>query len=204
MNIQEAMNQGNFLLQEKNIPSTKLDLEILMSKAIKTDRKFVILNLKKKIKRSSFIFFIELVKQRSNGKPIAYLIGKKDFWNNEFEINNDVLVPRPDTEILIEEVLKLTKNKNKLRILDIGSGSGCIILSILDEKKNFYGIGVDLSKKCVDLSNRNANKIGVSNRVKFLKSDIPYFNIANLSTPSPKAKPCHSSGSRLQLISTLG
>ncbi len=175
MNIEEALDKGNFLLREKNIASSKLDLEILMSKVFKEDRKFVILNSKKKIKISSYNFFLKLVKQRSIGKPIAYLVGKKDFWNNEFEINHNVLVPRPDTEILIEEVLKLTRNKNKLRILDIGTGSGCIILSILDERKNFYGTGIDLSKKCVNLSNRNADKIGVSNRVKFLKSDIDNF-----------------------------
>ena len=69
----------------------------------------------------------------------------------------------------------MTKNKNKLNILDIGSGSGCIILSILKEKINFFGIGIDVSKNCVDLSRRNADKIGVSNRVKFLKSDIDNF-----------------------------
>ena len=83
-----------------------------------------------------------------------YLIGKKDFWNFEFEINENVLVPRPDTEMIIEQVLKITKNKNKLKLLDIGIGSGCMLLSILDEKKDFYGVGVDVSKKCVDLSSR--------------------------------------------------
>ena len=76
---------------------------------------------------------------------------KKDFWNYEFKINNYVLVPRPDTELIIEEVLKLTKNKNRLKLLDIGVGSGCILLSILSEKKDFYGVGIDISKKCLDL-----------------------------------------------------
>ena len=76
-----------------------------------------------------------MIKQRSYGKPIAHLINKKFFWDSEFIVSKDTLIPRPETELIIENVLKLTKNKNSLRILDIGVGSGCILLSILKEKK---------------------------------------------------------------------
>tara|TARA_B100001057_G_scaffold422897_1_gene444688 strand:+ start:145 stop:987 length:843 start_codon:yes stop_codon:yes gene_type:complete len=176
MNIENALGNANKILSNNNIRSSKLDSEILMAKVIQKDRKFVILNLKKEIEKKSFDYFKSLVLQRSSGKPIAYLLGKKDFWNFEFEINKDVLVPRPDTEILVEEVLRITKQKNKLKILDVGTGSGCILLSILNEKKDFYGIGVDVSKKCLDLSTVNAKKIGVINRVKFIKSDVDNFN----------------------------
>ncbi len=175
MKIEKALEKGSMILNQNNISSSKLDSEILISKVLKRDRKFVIMNFQKEIEKNSLNTFMDLIKQRSVGKPIAYLIGKKDFWKYEFELNTEVLVPRPDTEIIIEEVLKMTKNKNKLNILDIGSGSGCIILSILKEKINFFGIGIDVSKNCVDLSRRNADKIGVSNRVKFLKSDIDNF-----------------------------
>ena len=175
MKIEKALEKGSMILNQNNISSSKLDSEILISKVLKRDRKFVIMNFQKEIKKNSLNTFMDLIKQRSVGKPIAYLIGKKDFWKYEFELNTEVLVQRTDTEIIIEEVLKITKNKNKLNILDIGSGSGCIILSILKEKINFFGIGIDVSKNCVDLSRRNADKIGVSNRVKFLKSDIDNF-----------------------------
>ena len=175
MKIEKALEKGSMILNQNNISSSKLDSEILISKVLKRDRKFVIMNFQKEIEKNSLNTFMDLIKQRSVGKPIAYLIGKKDFWKYEFDINTEVLVPRTDTEIIIEEVLKMTKNKNKLNILDIGSGSGCIILSILKEKINFFGIGIDVSKNCVDLSRRNADKIGVSNRVKFLKSDIDNF-----------------------------
>ena len=175
MKIEKALEKGSMILNQNNISSSKLDSEILISKVLKRDRKFVIMNFQKEIEKNSLNTFMDLIKQRSVGKPIAYLIGKKDFWKYEFELNTEVLVPRTDTEIIIEEVLKMTKNKNKLNILDIGSGSGCIILSILKEKINFFGIGIDVSKNCVDLSRRNADKIGVSNRVKFLKSDIDNF-----------------------------
>ena len=176
MNIESAIKEGNLILEKNKIRSTKLDSEILLSKVIQKDRKFIILNYKQEIKEDIFNYYISLINKRSSGRPIAYLLGKKNFWNYEFEITEGVLIPRPDTEIIIEEVLKLSKNKNKLKILDIGVGSGCILLSILDEKKDFLGIGIDISKKCIELSKRNALSIGVKNRVKFFKSNVDNFN----------------------------
>ena len=94
----------------------------------------------------------------------------------EFVVSNNVLIPRPDTEIIVEKVLEVTKYKSRLKILDIGVGSGCILLSILKERPNFNGVGVDLSKKCLDICKINAFKLDIENRVKFLKSDIDNFN----------------------------
>ena len=176
MNIEKAIIDAVDKLAKKKIKSPKIDSEILMSQIIKKDRKFVILNPKMELHNDSFISFKKLIQQRANGKPVAYLIGKKDFWKNEFSINDSALIPRPDTEIIVEEVLKISKHKNKLHILEIGVGSGCILLSILNEKKNFTGIGIDISKKCLDLSKKNALGIEVHNRVKFIKSDVDNFN----------------------------
>tara|TARA_Y100000389_G_scaffold116173_1_gene113339 strand:+ start:7664 stop:8506 length:843 start_codon:yes stop_codon:yes gene_type:complete len=176
MNIGNAINEASRILEKNKIKSAKLDSEILMSEVIKKDRKFIILNSEQKIEKNSFDDFKNLINKRSNGKPIAYIIGKKNFWKYEFEINENVLVPRPDTELIVEEVLRFSKNRNKLNVLDIGTGSGCILLSILDEKKDFFGIGIDISKKCLDLSKKNALGIEVHNRVKFIKSDVDNFN----------------------------
>ncbi len=176
MNIENAINKASFILKKNKIKSPKLDSEILLSKVLKKDREFIILNHQKKIEKEIFNNFISLIKQRSYGKPVAYLIGKKNFWNYEFEITEGALVPRPDTELIIEEVLRLSKNRSKLKILEIGVGSGCVLLTILDEKKDFYGIGIDISKKCVDLSKRNALGIGVKERVKLFKSNVDNFN----------------------------
>ena len=195
MIIDKAINQASRFLKKNNIKSSKLDSEILMSQAILKDREFVILNSHLEINKNALNCFKNLINQRSLGKPIAYLVGKKYFWKHEFKVNKNVLIPRPDTEIIIEEALRFAKNKKKLKILDIGVGSGCIILSILNEKKDFYGVGIDISKKCLDLSKSNAQNIGLSNRVKFFKSDVdnfshgkydliisnpPYINRANL------------------------
>ena len=176
MNIENAIKFGDKILKSKKIKSAKLDCEILLSKALKKDRKFVILNSEYSIKEESFIFFKNLIFQRSKGEPVAYLLGKKSFWNNVFEVSKSVLIPRPDTELLIEEVLKLYKHKKKQRVLDIGVGSGCIILSILMEKKDFIGVGIDISKKSIETSKINAFKLEINDRLKFYKSDVDNFN----------------------------
>ena len=175
MNIQKAIEEGKKILIKNDIKSAKLDSEILMSKVLQKDRKYIILNLEKELKRQNFLLFKELVFKRSLGKPVAYLTGKKDFWKYNFVISEQTLIPRPDTEILIENILKLIKHKTKLNILDIGIGSGCILLSILKEKKNFYGTGIDISKKCIDISKINALKLKLLNRLKFFKTDVDNF-----------------------------
>ena len=176
MNIKSLLNESSKKLVSFSNSTAKLDSEILLSKVIKKDRKYLILNPGKEVENEKLIIFKKFIYQRSLGKPIAYILKKKEFWKNEFIVSNDVLIPRPDTEVMIEAILKICNHKKKLRILDIGVGSGCIILSILKEKKDFYGIGIDVSKKCVDLSRKNTSKLNLDNRAKIFKSDIDNFN----------------------------
>mgnify|MGYP001254450311 CR=1 FL=1 len=176
MDIRNTIEKASIFLKEKNIKSYLIDSELLLSKVISKDRKYIILNHNKSLEKSIINSFNELVKQRSLGKPVAYLLGKKFFWKDEFKVNNDVLIPRPDTEIIVEQVLKITKNKSNLRILDIGVGSGCILLSILREKNKFSGVGIDISKKSLNICKINTHKLKLAKRVKFFKSDIDNFN----------------------------
>ena len=175
MNIQLAIKDGINILIDKRINTAKLDAEILMAKVLKKDRKYIILNNKEDLDDKNLKYFNKLIKERANFKPIAYLINKKYFWNNEFFVNKNTLIPRPDTEILVEQVLKLTKHKNAMNILDIGVGSGCILLSILKERKNFYGTGIDISKNALDICKINAKRLKVDGRTKFYKTDIDKF-----------------------------
>ena len=176
MDIQSALKKGQSILIDNNIISAKLDSEILMSQAIRKNKKFIILNLHKAIKKRDLDYFDNLIQERANSKPIAQIIKKKDFWKYEFIVNNNVLIPRPDTEILIEQALKLVKNKNRLQILDIGIGSGCILMSILKEKKNFIGTGIDISNKSLQISKVNGQKLRINNRLRLFKSNIDNFN----------------------------
>ena len=176
MDIQSALKKGQSILIDNNIISAKLDSEILMSQAIRKNKKFIILNLHKEIKKRDLDYFDNLIQERATSKPIAQIIKKKDFWKYEFIVNNNVLIPRPDTEILIEQALKLVKNKNRLQILDIGIGSGCILMSILKEKKNFIGTGIDISNKSLQISKVNGQKLRINNRLRLFKSNIDNFN----------------------------
>ena len=177
MNIQSAILEGANILKNKSINSAKLDSEILLASVIEKDRKYLILNDDQNIKEKNLIHFQKLINKRSFREPIAYLTNKKHFWNYKFFVTKDTLIPRPDTELIVEQILKLTKSKTKMKILDIGVGSGCILLTILKERKNFYGVGVDISKKCLNISKINAKNLEVSSRVKFFKSDVDKFDL---------------------------
>ena len=175
MNIRSAVIEGANILKNSYIQTAQLDTEILMAKVLCSNREYIILNNHKDLNDNNLEYFKRLIRERANRKPIAYLLNKKFFWDSEFYVNKNTLIPRPDTEVIIEEILRLTKHKNKLNILDIGVGSGCILLTILKERKNFYGTGIDISKKSLDISKINAKNLNVDERTKFYKSDIDKF-----------------------------
>ena len=175
MNIQSAIIAGTNILKNKEIQTAHLDSEILMAKAIDQDKKYIVLNNNKNLDYKNLKYFENLINQRATRKPIAYIINKKFFWDSEFFVTNDTLIPRPDTELIIEQILHLTHYKHIMSILDIGVGSGCILLSILKERKNFYGTGIDVSKNCLNISKINAKNLKVEARTKFYKTDVDKF-----------------------------
>jgi release factor glutamine methyltransferase len=176
MKLELVIKNAYQKLKKNNIKSALLDSEILLSEAINKSREFIILNSNYYVSAKEYDFFEEMINQRAKGKPVAYLTKKKFFWKNEFFIDEKVLIPRPDTEIIIEKVLKIYKKKNNISFLDIGYGSGCILLSILKERKNFRATGVDISSHALKICKINAYKLGVKNRVRLYKSDIDKFS----------------------------
>ena len=175
MNCQEILYKGSKILRLNEIKSYNLDTEILLSSILKLDRAQLLLNLDKIVKNKEKIIFFKLIQRRSKNEPIAYITGYKEFWKSKFKVNKNVLIPRPDTETIIEQVLKeLDKNSSK-KILDIGTGSGCIIISILNERKKCSGVGIDISKKAVKLAKYNAKIQHIDNRIKFFNSNIDNF-----------------------------
>ena len=177
MNIENTLNEGIKILKKNRISNPQLDSEILLSSSIKRNKKHIILNPKEFLKSEQLKKFNNLIERRKKGEPIAYLINKKEFWKDEFFVNKDVLIPRPDTELIIEQVLKIYSKESQLQILDIGTGSGCILLSILKERPNFYGTGIDISKKSINVSKFNAKQLNLKNRVKFFHSSVDNFKI---------------------------
>ena len=177
MRLLEVINNGANILKKNNIPNFFLDSEILICKILQKKREYIILNQNLEIKKNDYLKFISLIQKRSSNIPLAYLTKSKDFWKSEFFVDNRVLIPRPDTEIIIEEVLSILKAKKINNFLEIGVGSGCIVLSILNEIKLLKATGIDISQKALEVCKINSKKLGLNSRLKLYKSDIDKFDI---------------------------
>ena len=177
MNFFKALDIGYNLLKLKKINSYKIDTELLLSDSLNISKEKLILNLKQSISLSSYKKFLSKLKRREAKEPIAYILKKKEFWKNEFYVNKNVLIPRPETEHLIEETLSIISKNQKKRLLEIGVGSGCLIISILKDRKNCSAIAIDCCQKAVKIAETNAKLHHIKNRIKILKTDVDNFNI---------------------------
>ncbi len=171
MNTLEVIKIGSDLLKKNKINSHILDSEILLSKTLNKSREKILINLDKKVNKKNISKFKENLLRRSKNEPIAYIIKEKEFWSKKFYVNQDTLIPRPETELLVDKLLKIYNNK-KITILDIGTGSGCIILSLVNDLKNSKGIGIDISKKAILVAKKNSLKHKLSNRIKFFNRSL--------------------------------
>ena len=171
MNAFEIIKFGSNLLKEKKISSFILDSEILLSKTLNKTRENILINLDQKINSKNISAFKEYLLRRSYNEPMAYIMGEKEFWSKKFYVNKGTLIPRPETELLVDKILKIYQGK-KISILDIGTGSGCIIISILSSLKNSNGIGIDISKNAILTAKKNSLKHKLTKRVKFLNKSL--------------------------------
>jgi len=174
-NVISVLTKSKNILKKSNIPSVSLDCELLLSSSLNISRELLFMNHTKKINDVQLKEFYNLLDRRKKKEPIAYILNKKEFWNNSFYVNKNVLIPRPDTEILIEQILKNYSKNDSLSVLDIGTGSGCIVLSLLKLFKNFKGVAIDISKKALNVAKYNAKMHQLDNRVKFFKSSVDNF-----------------------------
>jgi len=176
MDYKTILSQSSNLLKNLSIKNAKLDSELLLSSSLKISRENLLLNLNKKIKLKENKKFKLLLDKRLKKAPVAYILGYKDFWKSKFFVNNSVLIPRPETELIVEEALNyLSKFKYK-KILDIGTGSGCILLSILLERPKSIGVGIDISKNAIKIAQINAKLQQLHNRIKFFNTDVDKYN----------------------------
>ena len=171
MNTLKIIKVGSNLLKNSNITSPILDSEILLSKTLNKSREEILIDLDKKISKKDILVYKNYLKRRSNNEPIAYILEEKEFWSKKFIVSKDTLIPRPDTEILVDQILKIYKDK-KISILDIGTGSGCIILSLLNNLKHSKGLGIDISRNAILIAKKNALKHNLSCNVKFLNKSF--------------------------------
>ena len=175
MKYQEIINEGSKILKLNNVKSYNLDSEILLSSLLNIDRSRLMTNLQDKIKDRDKKIFFNLINRRKNNEPISYITGHKEFWNYNFKVDKNVLIPRPDTETIVEQVLNYLNPMCAKKVLDIGTGSGCIIISIIKERKKCNGVGIDISKNAIKLAKYNAKIQHIKNRINFFHSDIDNF-----------------------------
>ena len=176
MQYLEILNKGNQILRAKNIKSSNLDCELILSKVLNKTREEILINLNNKIDESQEKKFLFYLGKRRNKKPISYLLGFKHFWKYKFYINKSTLIPRPESEHLIECALKympISKSKN---ILDIGTGSGCLVISLLKERYNCIATAIDISKEALKVAKINAKLHQLENKIRFFNIDIDKFN----------------------------
>ena len=168
MIVSELISFGSSILKRKKIASHLLDSELLLSNILNEKREKLLLSTDTKISLKNIKTFHKLIKRREKNEPIAYILKKKEFWSKEFLVNKNTLIPRPETELLVEKIVDYFSNKN-LFILDIGTGSGCILLALLDELKKAQGVGIDISKKAIEVAIKNSKKLKIKNKLKFYK-----------------------------------
>ena len=176
MNRLELINQGSKKLRNQNIKSFRLDSEILLSKILDKKRENILINLDEEVKYDNILKFNKLINRRCSKEPIAYILNTKEFWSKPFRVSTDTLIPRPETELLVESLVDIYKNK-KISILDIGVGSGCILISLLSDLNKSKGIGIDISRKALLIAKNNAKFHNVLSNIKFFrKSFLDIFN----------------------------
>jgi release factor glutamine methyltransferase len=171
MNALELINIGAKRLRHKKIETSRLDSELLLSKILGKKREEVLTNLEQNICQKNLLRYEKLIQRRSQNEPIAYIMQEKEFWSKMFFLSQDTLIPRPETELMVEKLIKIYKDK-KIAILDIGTGSGCILISLLSELTTSRGVGIDISKKALVIAKRNSEKHNILNNIKFFHKSL--------------------------------
>jgi release factor glutamine methyltransferase len=171
MIISDLLSSGSKILKSNKIETYQIDSELLLSNLLRTPREKIIVNSEENISETTANHFNKLITRRAMGEPLAYILENKEFWSKNFFVNRNTLIPRPETELLCDTLIKILKNK-KPHILDIGTGTGCILLSVLSEVKKAKGTGIDISKKAIDVAIKNSHNLGLNKRAKFFTRSL--------------------------------
>tara|TARA_A100001234_G_scaffold207622_1_gene204987 strand:- start:121 stop:966 length:846 start_codon:yes stop_codon:yes gene_type:complete len=175
MCLHQILTKASSELELKNIKSFKLDSELLLAKTLSVTREEILLNLNRKINQLDLNNFNYYINLRKNNIPVAYIINFKSFWKYKFFVNKNVLIPRPETELMIEKVLETLSVSSNKKILDIGTGSGCIAISLIKERPDCRITAIDKSKKAIKVAEKNAEMHQVGKKVNFLNIDVDKF-----------------------------
>ncbi|MEK2689491.1 peptide chain release factor N(5)-glutamine methyltransferase [Bdellovibrio sp. GT3] len=172
MKLKEVLDKTTAFFKDKKIETPRLDAELLFAHSLKLERIQLYLKFDQPLSEAELSGLRELVRRRGQGEPVAYILGYRDFYKSRFEVSPATLIPRPETEQIVEEVLAWAKDKEKpYTIVDLGTGTGCLGLSILKELPNAKLVSVDMSAEAIEVAKRNAANLGLADRVKFVNID---------------------------------
>ena len=174
MKTSQLLDMGSETLKKSKISSHLIDSEIILSRILKTSREKLLTN-QIIISKKNIIKFKSKIARRSKNEPIAYIFKRKEFMGLNFFVDQKSLIPRPETELLIEPIMKIFKNK-KLFFLEIGIGSGCVMLSLLKHFKDSRGVGIDICKKTLKNCKMNLKRLKLENNCKLLHKSVDQLN----------------------------
>lgn len=172
MNISENLKKACEILQKSGIAEARRDANTLLGFALQKDRTFLIAHDDYRLTEAEQKLFDEIIERRAKREPLQHITGKQEFFGLEFEVDRDVLIPRPETELIVENAIEILRTKDDPRFCEVGVGSGCISISILRNLKNASAIGLDISEKALKVAGRNAGNHRVSERLDLLISDV--------------------------------
>ena len=177
--VEEVFLSGIQKLNAAQVENSNLDAKIIFKHILSVDNEQFELCKKNEISNQITKSYFELIDRRIKREPIAYITNKQSFWNDEFKVTKDTLIPRPETELILESVISYFPDKKiDLNIADLGTGSGCIIISLLQEYINASGIGIDISKEAIKIANENKKKLLKNHeRLKLLEEDYAEYNL---------------------------
>ena len=176
--VEEVFLSGIQKLNAAQVENPNLDAKIIFKHILSVDNEQFELYKKNEISSKITKSYFELIDRRIKREPIAYITNKQSFWNDEFKVTKDTLIPRPETELILESVISYFPDKKiDLNIADLGTGSGCIIISLLQEYINASGIGIDISKEAIKIANENKKLLKNHERLKLLDEDYAEYNL---------------------------
>lgn len=182
MKLKEVLDKTTAFFKDKKLDTPRLDAELLFAHSLKLERIQLYLKFDQPLSEAELTGLRELVRRRGQGEPVAYILGYRDFFKSRFEVSPATLIPRPETEQIVEEALLWAKDKDKAySIVDLGTGTGCLGLSILKELPNAKLVSVDLSAEAIEVAKRNAASLGMAERLQFINADAANVDLVMAS-----------------------
>ena len=172
MNIEEILKKEINNLKQNNIENSTLKAKILLANILNVKKEYLLIHSEEEIKQEDKIKYENCIKELIKGKPLQYITNKQEFMGLDFYVDENVLIPQPDTEILVEKAIEIAETTQKNKILDMCTGSGCIAISLAKKINNTQIIAVDISNNALNVANKNAINNNVENKIKFINSDI--------------------------------